>query len=139
MTFLNMTFLNMTFLKIAQALVLVVVVFQAQVFAQEQKPVQKADSKPIVVRNISLFRNEVQLDFDSKSPIKVGTKFLAQTSVNHKCLLIVKKVINDLAYTDATQCPGYATLRKGQTVNISADDEVNEEVKVATPAKSEDT
>lgn len=122
------------FMMIFKALI-VASLFQGVAFAQAQK----ADPKPIVVKNISLFRNEIQLDFDSKSPIKVGSKFLAQTSVNHKCLLVVKKIIKDLAYADATQCPGYATLRKGQVVNVSADDEVNEEVKAAPPAKSEDS
>lgn len=127
----------MRILKISGQALALIVASLAQVPSYAQS--DKADAKPIVVRNISLFRNEVQLDFDSKSSIKVGTKFLAQTSVNHKCLLVVKKIIKDLAYTDATQCPGYATLRKGQTVSVSADDEVNEEVKAAAPTKSEDS
>lgn len=115
-----------------QVLALITVsMLQGLVFAQ--------DAKPIVVRNISLFRNEIQLDFDSKSQVKVGSKFLAQTSVNHKCLLVVKRVVKDLAYADATQCPGYATLRKGQSVSISTEDEVNEEVKMTAPAKSEES
>lgn len=125
-------------MMILKALI-VVSLFQATAFAEENTQSARIESKPIVVKSISIFRNEIQLDFDSKSPVKVGSKFLAQTSVNHKCLLVIKKVIKDLAYADATQCPGYATLKKGQAVNVSPDDEVNEEVKVAPPAKSEDT
>lgn len=86
--------------------------------------------KPPVIRNISLFRNEIQLDIDKASQIKVGTKLTAQTAVNHKCLLVVKKIVKDLAYVDATQCPGYATLKKGQSVSVTPENEVNEEIKV---------
>lgn len=86
--------------------------------------------KPPIIRNISLFRNEIQLDIDKASQIKVGTKLTAQTAVNHKCLLVVKKVVKDLAYVDATQCPGYATLKKGQSVSVTPEDDVNEEIKV---------
>ncbi len=121
-------------IKICQALTLIILLnsfFNELAHAQSQASAN--------IRNISLFRNEIQLDFDSKTKIKVGSKFTAQTSVKHKCLLIVKKIIKDLAYADATQCPGYATLKKGQAVTISADDEVNEEIRVATPEKNEDT
>lgn len=90
-----------------------------------------------IVRNISLFKNEIQLDIVKSRDIKVGSKFLAQTSVNHKCLLIVTRIVRDLAYADATQCPGYATLKKGQSVEVSAEAEVNEEIKSPPPAKSE--
>jgi hypothetical protein len=83
-----------------------------------------------VIRSISIFKNEIQLDVE-KNQVKSGTKILAKTAVNHKCLLVVKKVIKDLAYADATQCPGYATLRKGQTVTITPDSEINEEIKAA--------
>lgn len=84
-----------------------------------------------IVRNISIFKNEIQLDIDKNKQVKAGTKIIAQTAVNHKCLLVVKKVIRDLAYADATQCPGYATLKKGQAVTITPEDEVNEEIKAA--------
>lgn len=87
-----------------------------------------------IVRSISIFRNEIQLDIEKNHQIKIGTKIIARTAVNHKCLLIIKKVVRDLAYADATQCPGYATLRKGQTVSVTPDDEVNEEIKSVPPS-----
>jgi hypothetical protein len=87
-----------------------------------------------VVKNISIFRNEIELNVDKNNPMKSGAKIIAKTAVNHKCLLVVKRVARDLAYADATQCPGYATLKKGQVVTETADDEVNEEVKKAPPS-----
>jgi hypothetical protein len=54
-------------------------------------------------------------------------------------LLIVTKLRGDTAYTDATRCPGFATLKKGQTVQLSADNEVNEEIREATKAETEFT
>lgn len=94
---------------------------------------------PAIIRNISLFRNEIQLDINKNSNIKVGSKFLARTAVNHKCLLVVTRIVKDLAYADATQCPGYATLRKGQSVSVSPEDEVNEEIRVAPKATPQDS
>lgn len=84
-----------------------------------------------IVRSISIFKNEIQLDIEKGNQVKVGTKITARTAVNHKCLLVVKKVVRDLAYADATQCPGYATLKKGQATTVTPDDEVNEEIKMA--------
>lgn len=90
-------------------------------------------SFPIYVRSISLFKNEIQLDIDKNKNIKVGTKISARTAVNHKCLLVVTRVVRDLAYADATLCPGYATLKKGQSVQLASEAEVNEEVKILEP------
>lgn len=103
------------------------------------KNITKNVREPAIIRNISLFRNEIQLDIDRNSKIKVGSKFLAQTAVNHKCLLIVKRIVRDLAYADATQCPGYATLKKGQSVSVSPEDEVNEEIRVVPKAAPQDS
>lgn len=89
-----------------------------------------AETKSAIVRSISLFRNEIQLDIKKDGPIKVGSKFLAQTAVNHKCLLVVTRIVRDLAYADASQCPGYATLKKGQSVSDAPEAEVNEEIRV---------
>lgn len=102
-------------------------------FAQAETAPSQASA---VVKNISIFRNEIQLGFEKSGQVKVGSKFIAKTAVNHKCLLIVTRVNKDLAYADANQCPGYATLKKGQTVLISPEGEVNEEVRVV-PEKKE--
>ena len=95
---------------------------------------ETAPQASAVVKSISIFRNEIQLDFNKSTPVKVGSKFTAKTAVNHKCLLIVKRVNKDSAVADANQCPGYATLKKGQTVSISPEEEVNEEVRVVPEA-----
>lgn len=129
-------------LVIFKALILIVLLNPLAHAQPEAQPIVKAEPVAqlvVHVKSISLFKNEIQLDIDRSKQVKVGTKFTAQTSVNHKCLLIVKKIIKDLAYADATQCPGYATLKKGQAVTVSADDEVNEEIRMAAPVKSEDT
>ena len=94
-------------------------------------PAQEATSSA-VIRSISLFRNEIQLDIKKNKDVKVGSKFAAQTAVKHKCLLVVTKIIRDLAYADANHCPGYATLKKGQLVSAAPDSEVNEEMKITT-------
>ena len=94
-------------------------------------------NSPIYIRSISLFRNEIQLGLEKPSEVKVGTKISARTAVNHKCLLIVTRIVKDLAYADATQCPGYATLKKGQLVSITQENEVNEEVKPLGPKDQE--
>jgi hypothetical protein len=91
----------------------------------------QVETPSAVVKSISLFRNEVQLGVRGSSSIRVGSKFAAQTAVKHKCLLVVTKVIRNLAYADANYCPGYATLKKGQVVTLAPEDEVNEEVQAS--------
>lgn len=92
----------------------------------------QADTSAII-KNISIFRNEIQLGFEKSNSVKVGTKLVARTSVNHKCLLIITRVSKDSAYADANQCPGYATLKKGQTVTTVQENEVNEEIRITVP------
>lgn len=82
------------------------------------------------IKSISLFRNEVQLELKNDKELKVGSKLLAKSATIHKCLLIIKKIDSRTAYADASQCPGFATLKKGQSVEIAGLDEVNEEVRV---------
>lgn len=83
----------------------------------------------IRVRDISLFRSQVVLAVYGNHNVKVGSKLLAKSAAHHKCLLIVTKINGDTAYTDATRCTGFATLKRGQVAQISDDSEVNEEIK----------
>lgn len=82
------------------------------------------------IKSISLFRNEVQLEIDNKNQLQVGNRLVAKSATSHKCLLVITKIQSRTAYADASQCPGFATLRKGQFVQVAGQDEVNEEVKV---------
>lgn len=82
------------------------------------------------IKNISLFRNEVQLELVKQNQLQVGSRLLAKSATSHKCLLIITKIQSRTAYADASQCPGFATLKKGQTVQIAGQEEVNEEVRM---------
>lgn len=99
-------------------------------------PVSAQKSEP-VVKSISIYRNEIQLDTKRNPEIRVGSKLLAKLPVPHKCLLVVTRVIGALAYADATQCPGYGTMKKGQSVEISVSEEINEEVR-SVPAETKE-
>jgi|SRR5690606_9270190 len=96
-----------------------------------------AQSAQPTVKSISIYRNEIQLDAKKNPEVRIGTKFSAKLPVPHKCLLVVTRVVKKVVYADATQCPGYATLRKGQSVEISIDHEMNEEVRQA-PAENKE-
>jgi hypothetical protein len=96
---------------------------------------ETADSKPIFIRSISLFRSQVELAIERNNDVKVGSHLLAESPSHHKCLLIVTRIKSGSAYTDASRCPGFATLKKGQKVQLTADNEVNEEIREATKSE----
>ncbi len=98
-----------------------------------------AQSDQPIVRSISIFRNEIQLDIKRSPRVRVGSKLSAKLPVPHNCLLVVTRVVNRVAYADATQCPGYATLKKGQPVEVSVSPGVNKEVQQNSTEGNEQT
>jgi hypothetical protein len=92
------------------------------------------DAKPLKITSISLFRSEVQFEKPLNLRVEVGNKILAQSYTQHKCLLIVTQVSGNKVTTDASYCPGFCTLKKGDTAQLVSQDEVNEEVQPDSPA-----
>lgn len=87
------------------------------------------DSKPLKITSISLFRSEVQFEKPSSLKVEVGNKILANSYTQHKCLLIVTRVSGNKVTTDASHCPGFGTLKKGDAAQLASQEEVNEEVR----------
>lgn len=81
------------------------------------------------ISQISLFRSEVQLLKPSPIRVEVGAKILANTYARHKCLLTVTKVMGNTLVTDATECPGFGTMKKGEFATLAPHGEINEEVR----------
>lgn len=92
------------------------------------------EAKPLKITSISLFRSEVQFEKPSSLKVEVGNKILAQSYTQHKCLLIVTRVSGNKITTDASHCPGFGTLKKGDTAQLASQDEVNEEVRASSQA-----
>ncbi len=98
-----------------------------------------ADDSVLKITSISIFRSEVQFEKKSSQSIPVGKKIAAKTYTEHKCLLVVTRVSGNKVTTDATQCPGFATLKKGEYANLTSDSEVNEEVRTNPRAEIKST
>lgn len=105
--------------------------YQNQIQAEETA-VEKLD-QVLRITAISLFRSEVQFEKPSGFKIEVGNKILANSYTDHKCLLVVTRVSGNKITTDASQCPGFGTLKKGDKAGLASQNEVNEEVRVYNP------
>ncbi len=115
-----------------KVVLILVILGTTSVLRAQELDIQK-NEQVLKITSISLFRSEVQFEKPSNLKIEIGNKILANSYTEHKCLLIVTRISGNKVITDASQCPGFGTLKKGDRAGLASQDEVNEEVRVYNP------